>query len=201
MDNGGEGALDDKLRHVLEKQTKERRKQLWITFHKQRSFNYLKLTEVLKVSYSHQKQKIALIKSGYVNRRSEIKNNLDFKYAERRATISIANMERITQELEVKAEFEAIRETIKIEQKEHYFEKYRLFLEGYAKQGDEVVKAEVMRLVKNRPKLNPEQNSILTNSSINQLNPTAFNLKFEINRGGLVTYNICGVDVIKDTGK
>ncbi|SDK52955.1 MobA/MobL family protein [Methylophilus rhizosphaerae] len=201
MDDGGGDVLDNKLRHELEKHSKERRKQLWMTFHKQRSDNYLRLTEELKVSYSYQKQKIELIKSTYVKRRSDIKNNPGLKYVERRAAISIANMERITQELEVKAEFEAIRDVIKIEQKEHYFEKYRLFLEGYAKQGDEVAKAEVMRLVKNRPKLNLEQNSILTTGSINKLNPAAFNLKFEINRGGLVTYKIRGVDVIKDTGK
>lgn len=194
-------AFDNQLRHVLGKQSKERRKQLWKTFHKQRSINYLRLTEELKVSYSFQKQKIDLIKSTYLNRRSEIKNNLGLKYVERRTAISIANMERITQELEVKAEFEAIREAIKIEQKAHYFESYRLFLEGYAKQGDEVAKAEVIRLVENRIKLKPEQNSILTTGSVRKLNPAAFNLQFEVNRGGLVTYKIRGVDVIKDTGK
>jgi len=127
MDGGGGDVLDIKLRHELEKRSKERRKQLWMTFHKQRSNNYLRLTEELKVSYSYQKQKIELIKSTYVNRRSEIKSNPGLKYVERRAAISIVNMERITQELEVKAEFEAIREAIKIEQKEHYFEKYCLF--------------------------------------------------------------------------
>lgn len=201
IDGGGADVLDNKLRHELEKQSKERRKQLWMTFHKQRSDNYLRLTEELKVSYSYQKQKIELIKSTYVNKRSEIKNNPSLKYVERRAAISIASMERITQELEVKAEFEAIREVIKIEQKEHYFEQYRLFLEGYAKQGDEVAKAEVLRLVESRLKLKHEQNSILTTGSVKQLNPAAFNLKFEINRGGLVTYKIRGVNVIKDTGK
>lgn len=201
MDGGGGDLLDNKLRHEMEKQSKERRKQLWLTFHKQRSDNYLRLTEELKVSYSYQKQKIELIKSTYLNKRSEIKNNPSLKYVERRAAISIANMERITKELEVKAEFEAVREVIKIEQKEHYFEQYHLFLEGYAKQGDEVAKAEVVRLVENRLKLKHEQSSILTSGSVKQSNPAAFNLKFVINRGGLVTYKIRGVDVIKDTGK
>jgi co-chaperonin GroES (HSP10) len=193
--------VEQKQKYEFQQKVKERRKELWTSFHKQRRSSYSKLADEFKVSHVHQKEKLALIKSAYFNKREALKNDLSLKYIERRAAISIANMERITQELAIKAEFEFVRQAIKTEQNEHYFEKYRAYLESQAQLGDEVAQAELDRLIANKRKTPEEQNSIVAIGVINKLDPAQLNLKFEVNRGGEVTYKMYGLDVIKDVGK
>lgn len=180
---------------------KERRKELWTSFHKQRRSNYLRLANEFKVSQVHHKEKLKQIKYEYFNKREMLKNDRGLKYVERRAAISIANIERITQELTVKAEFEAIRLAIKTEQNEHYFEKYSLFLESQSQMGDLVAQAEFNRLIPNKSKALSEQDSILADELIYNLDPAHMNLKYEISDTGEVTYQMRGIDVIKDIGK
>jgi hypothetical protein len=193
--------VEQKQKYELQQKAKERRKELWTIFHKQRRSSYSRLADEFKVSHVHQKDKLALIKSAYMNKREALKNDRNLKYIDRRAAISIANMERITQELAIKAEFEAIRQTIKAEQNEHYFEKYRVYLESQVQLGDEVAQAELDRMIANKRKQPQEQNSIVAIGVINKMDPAQFNLKYEVNRGGEVTYKMGGLDVIKDVGK
>lgn len=193
--------VEQKQKYELQQKVKEQRKQLWTSFHKQRRANYSRLADEFKVSHVHQKEKLALIKSTYFNKREALNNDRSLKYVERRAAISIANMERITQELAIKAEFESIRQAIKTEQDEHYFEKYRVYLESQAQLGDEVAQAELDRMVANKRKAPEEQNSIVAIGVINKLDPAQLNLKYEVSRGGEVTYKMHGLDVIKDVGK
>jgi co-chaperonin GroES (HSP10) len=201
LTKAGINPIEQKQKYELQQNAKERRKELWTSFHKQRRSNYSRLTDEFKVSHVHQKEKLALIKLAYSNKREAIKNDHGLKYIERRAAISIANMERITQELAIKAEFESIRQAIKTEQNEHYFEKYRVYLESQAQQGDEIAQAELDRMVANKRKAPEEQNSIVAIGAINKLDPAHLNLKYEVSRGGEVTYKMYGLDVIKDVGK
>lgn len=193
--------VEQKQKYELQQKAKERRKELWTSFHKQRRSSYSRLAHEFKVSHVHQKDKLALIKSAYMNKREALKNDRSLKYIVRRAAISIANMERITQELAIKAEFEAIRQTIKAEQNKHYFEKYRVYLESQVQLGDEVAQAELDRMITNKRKTPEEQNSIVAIGVINKMDPAQLNLKYEVSRGGEVTYKMHGLDVIKDVGK
>jgi predicted RNase H-related nuclease YkuK (DUF458 family) len=192
---------DRRLQFDLQKQAKERRKQLWTNFHGQRRSNYSRLADEFRVNQIHQKAKLALIKSSYLTKREALNNDHSLKYVERRAAISIANMERITQELKIKAEFEAIRQAIKTEQSEHYFEKYRSYLESQTQLGDEVAQAELDRLIANNRKTPKEQNSIVAIQGVSKFDPARLNLKYEVSKGGEVTYKMHDIDVIKDVGK
>lgn len=197
---GAASSSEQRQQFVLKKQAKDRRKQLWKNFHAQRRANYSRLAAEFKVTHAHQKEKLAQIKSSYVATREAIKQNTNLKYLDRRAAMSIANMERITNELAVKAEFETIRKSIKIEQNEHYFEKFRIYLENQANQGDEVAQAEINRLISKRSKLQEEHNSIVATFITNKINPAQFALKYVVQKGEVI-YQMGDVNVIKDTGK
>jgi co-chaperonin GroES (HSP10) len=56
-------------------------------------------------------------------------------------------------------------------------------------------------MVANKRKAPEEQNSIVAIGAINKLDPAHLNLKYEVSRGGEVTYKMYGLDVIKDVGK
>lgn len=197
---GAANSSEQRHKFDLQKQTKDRRKQLWTNFHAQRRANYSRLAVEFKVTHADQKEKLARIKSSYIAKREAIKHNTSLKYLDRRAAISIVNMERITEELAIKAEFESIRKSIKIEQNEHYFEKYRIYLESQANQGDEVAQAEMTRLIVNKSSYKPEVNSIVETTVVNKINPAQFSLKYVSQRGEVI-YQMGEVNVIRDSGK
>lgn len=191
---------DQKVKYVSTLQVQTQRKYLWAEFQKQRRAAYLKLVDDFKASKHHEMAKRHTIKSTYLEKREHLKNDRNLKYVERRIALSIIHMERISQELAIKEEFETIRSTIKSEQNEHYSEKYRIYLTSQAAEGNEVAQAELSRLKPSKA-TDEEQNSIVGIGSVRKMNPALMNFKYEIHNSGSVTYKMYGVDVIRDVGK
>lgn len=196
-----EFTVEQKLKYAAQLKARLHRKQLWADFQKQRRSTYFKLADEFKVSHVHEKEKRAVIKSAYFEKREALKNNRNLKYVERRVAISIVNMERITQELALKAELEATRNAIKIEQNEHYSEKYRIFLTNQAQAGDEIAQAELLKFKPTILIEKNEQNSIVAVGVVSEVDPAQINFKYEVSRTGEITYQMRGQDVIKDIGK
>lgn len=193
---------EQKLKNEALISVRQRRKQLWADFQKQRRSNYAQLANELKVSASHEKEMLAQIKDDYLAKRNAIKSNNELKFVERRAAISIAHMQRITQQIELKARFEVTRQAIKVEQNEHYSEKYRLFLVNQVKEGDEVAQTVLTSLKPAKKNQSEETNSLIAvNFSTNKIEPTRLNLKYQISKTNEITYLMHGRSVLKDIGQ
>lgn len=190
---------DQKLKYASKLQAQSQRKYLWAEFQKQRKATYLKLVDDFKASKHHEKEKRNIIKTKYLQKRELLNNDRNIKFSERRIALSIIHMERISQELAIKAEFETIRSTIKSEQNEHYSEKYRIYLTSQGAVGNEIAKAELSRLKPAKP-IDVELNSIVGIGSVRKMNPALMNFKYEIHSSGSVTYKMYGIDVIRDVG-
>lgn len=185
---------------TLTKQTP--RQQQWASFKKQQRAQFSKLTARDKASRLNEKEKLSIVKKAFYARRSEAQSNRAFKPAERKAAISIARMERLTQEQAIKAEFKELRKFLKEERNKPQTEQYRDYLTEQAQQGDSVALNELRRM-KSAPEKIDEQIPSFRSSvgSVNAIEAINRSMSYQVHKNGDVTYKRNGVDVLRDAGQ
>lgn len=184
----------------LTKQTP--RQQQWANFKKQQKTQYSKFTTRDKASRLHEKEKLSDVKKVFYAKRSEAQNNKALKPAERKAAISIARMERLTQEQAIKAEFKELRKYLKEEKNKPQTEQYRDYLTQQAQQGDSMALNELRRM-KVEPERADEQTSSFRSAlgSVKALDSINRSMSYQVHKNGDVTYKRNGIDVLRDAGQ
>lgn len=136
----------------------------------------------------------AAIREHYQARRRAIQADKRTAPAERKAGLSIARMERVTEDMALRATIKAERDALKAQQRTPYQERYREFLAERAGQGDEKALAELRRQRQPAQPMGAAVNSIEGSESAEkkrrqqEADALASQLAYTVDRAGNVTY-------------
>jgi hypothetical protein len=188
-------------------QNQQPKRQLWSEFQ-----DYKKSTIQQRNALQWDEQRLKekslreAIKKEFYAKRSKVQGNSSLSPAQRKAAVSIARMERLTQETALREQIKKERDQLKAEQRKPAREQYRDFLSEKAQTGDELALSELRRM---RPE--PPEKEKNTDKSIKpaERQPEqvrapihkAPDMKYQIHKNGDVTYQRNGRDVLIDRGR
>lgn len=137
-----------------------------------------------------EKRRRAQIRSAYQAKRRAIYNDRGLRPAERKAAMSIARMERVSQDMALRTAMTIERQELKERYSRPRKEQYRDYLLELARAGDEGALAELRRQRDSLP-LDAGANEIERGGKVKQevlMAPTVRSLSYTVDRNGSVTY-------------
>jgi len=149
------------------------------------------------------------IKVANQSKLDEILANRSLSPAERKATTSIAKMERIQAEATLREQAQSERERLAAIQGDEYRNGYRNWLVGQAQTGNETAMAE-LRKMQAKVKAGTGEQEIHSGIEAKPQNPAipdaepllkAYQLSYQVHLDGAVTYRRGDTDVVRDEGR
>jgi hypothetical protein len=210
------------LREVYQEQTartvettprQQARADLWKTYQAERQASAaIRKAERQAQAQQRKENKTKLrqaIKTANQSKLEGIRANRSLSPAERKATTSIAKMERIQAEAALREQAQSERERLAAIQSDEYRNGYRNWLTSQAQNGNETALAE-LRKMQTKAKAATGEQEIHSGSEAKPQNPAgsdsepllkAYQLSYQVHQDGAVTYRRGGTDLVRDEGR
>lgn len=169
------------------------RRELWEAFKAAEGDRKAIKAKEREAQTKSEQERRAAIRADYQAKRQAIQGDKSTTPAARKAASSIARMERVTEEMALRATIKAERAELKEQQRTPYQERYRAWLADRAGQGDEKALAELRRQRHPRPMaeaVNAIEGTEDAEKKRRQQEAEAINrqLAYTVDRAGNVTY-------------
>lgn len=169
------------------------RRELWEAFRASEGDRKASRAKEWEAQRERERQRRAAIRDEYQAKRRAIQDDKRTTLAERRAALSVARMERVTQDMTLRDTTQAERDQLKAQQRTPYQARYRAWLAERAAQGDEYALAELRR--QRQTSAAPAGGKDIEGSAAaeqqrrqQRTEPLAQGLSFSVDRDGNVTY-------------
>lgn len=168
------------------------RRELWQAFRQAQPDQAKRKAAEWDAQRLSERDRRAAIRDDYQAERRALQADRSKSGAGRKASLSIARMERVTKEMALREAVKDERQQLKEKQGQPYQARYRAFLAERANQGDESALAELRRQRDSSPAPSAEANTIEGSArrerSNDQAAQLARNLAYSIDGAGNVTY-------------
>jgi hypothetical protein len=169
------------------------RRELWEAFKAAEGDRKAIKAQEWEAQRKSERERRAAIPADYKAKSRAIQDDKSMTPAERKAARSIARMERVTDEMALRATIKAERAELKEQQRTPYQERYRTWLADHAEKGDEKALAELRRQRQARPMaeaVNTIEGTEDAEKKRRQQEAEAINrqLAYTVDRTGNVTY-------------
>lgn len=190
-------------REPYQRQQQTPRKELWANYQAHRKAQAVARNDRKAELRKARASDLAASKKAFYARRSEIQSDKTLKPAERKAALSLARMQRIERDQELKARNKRERDAITAEGRKTYTEQYRDYLAEQAQQGSEVALSELRRMQPEALKKESEGELYIKPLAFKDepADPINRRLSYQVHQNGDVTYKRDGVDVLRDQGQ
>jgi hypothetical protein len=190
-------------REPYQRQQQTPRKELWANCQAYRKAQAVARKDRKAELRKARDSDLAASKKAFYARRSEIQSDRSLKPAERKAALSLARMQRIEREQELKARYKRERDAITAEGRKTYTEQYLEYLAEQAQQGSEVALSELRRMQPEALKKESEGELYIKPLAFKDepADPINRRLSYQVHQNGDVTYTRNGVDVLRDQGQ
>lgn len=186
-----------------QRQHQNPRKELWANYQAYRKAQAVARSDRKAELRKARASDLAASKKAFYARRSEIQSDRSLKPAERKAALSLARMQRIERDQELKARNKRERDAITAEGRKPYTEQYRDYLAEQAQQGSEIALSELRRMQPEALKKESEGELYIKPLAFRDepADPINRRLSYQVHQNGDVTYKRDGVDVLRDQGQ
>jgi len=193
-------------RQLQREHRQEPRRQLWAEFQAGRGDRQQLRIRQWDDQRTMQRERLDAIKKEFYAKRSRIQGDKSLTGPQRKAALSVARMERITNEAAAKERAGIEREQLKAAQRVPVMDQYRDFLAEKAQAGDEQALAELRRQrpEKIEPVTKHEAKIEGTEAPAKQEREPIHRtqaLTYQVHRNGDVTYQRAGQDVLRDEAR
>lgn len=193
----------------LEKQPVQARseptKSIWQEFREWKDNHYLQRADSMDTQKATEVERRATIKREFQEQKNEINSRGGITYAERRAALSIARMEKVRADQALREQIQIERAELKAKYSIKPVDLYRVYLQERAQAGDSLALAELRRQRVEPIKQPDKSESHITtehqDDTERKTEPLMREMAYRVATNGDVTYQIQGRDVIRDEAR